>query len=177
MDITFHYFAVKTLARKAGFSEEEAQRIATYLEFIDDFNWSVYLDCKNIPEYIKNDVSYDLYVFSFLVHNKNFNPATTGFSGIVDMATLLLERMQRFTVSPFHFIPPSIAEIAKDTRTVPAVVGNGSIISSQVIKGEIWCRLRVTGKWLLCVWAWSCIPLQIPMHIRCFRATIAGLTM
>ena len=39
MDISFHYFAVKTVAFAAGFSEAEAQRIAEFSQFIDDFNW------------------------------------------------------------------------------------------------------------------------------------------
>lgn len=133
MDITFHYFAIKTLARKAGFDEAEAQRIATYSEYIDEFDWITYLDCKNIPDYIKNSEDHDLYLPSVKTLNKNFNPAMTGFIGIIDMAFLALERTQKFTVSPFHFIPPSIAEIAKDVRTVPAVVGDGSLISNVVI--------------------------------------------
>lgn len=133
MDITFHYFAVKTLARKAGFNENEAQIIAVYSQYIDEFDWITYLDCKNIPGYIKNDPDYDLYLPSLTTLNFNFNPAMTGFIGIVDMAFLLLERTQKFTVSPFHFIPPSLSQIAKDVRTVPAVVGDGSIISDQVV--------------------------------------------
>lgn len=133
MDITFHYFAVKTLARKAGFDETEAQRIAIYSEYIDEFDWITYLDCKNLPEYIKNSSDHDLYLPSVTTLNMNFNPAMTGFIGIIDMAFLALERTQKFTVSPFHFIPPSIAQIAKDVRTVPAVVGDGSLISNVVI--------------------------------------------
>ena len=39
MDISFHYFAVKTVAFAAGFSEAEAQRIAEFSQFINDFNW------------------------------------------------------------------------------------------------------------------------------------------
>lgn len=133
MDITFHYFAIKTLALKAGFDEAEAQRIATYSEYIDEFDWITYLDCKNLPEYIKDSFDHDLYLPSITTLNMNFNPAMTGFIGIIDMAFLALERTQKFTVSPFHFIPPSIAQIAKDTRTVPAIVGDGSLISDVMI--------------------------------------------
>lgn len=37
MNINFHYFAVKTLARLAGVKEEEAQKIAYYSQMVDDF--------------------------------------------------------------------------------------------------------------------------------------------
>lgn len=130
MDITFHYFAVKTLARKAGFDEDEAQDIAAYSQFVDDFNWIKYIRCSNIPDYIKDD-NYDLYISNKL-YPPNFNPAMTGFSDYFDMAFLALTRTQKFTVSPFHFIPPSLDQIDADTRTVPAVVGDGSLISTVV---------------------------------------------
>lgn len=38
MDITFHYFAVKTLALEAGFPGAEAQRLAAFSQFVDDFD-------------------------------------------------------------------------------------------------------------------------------------------
>lgn len=136
MDITFHYFAVKTLARKAGFNEPDAQVIAVYSQYIDEFDWITYLDCKNIPSYIKDDKNCDLYLPSLITLTKNFNPAMTGFIGLIDMAFLALERTQKFTVSPFHFIPPSVDQIAKESRTIPALVGDGSLISNQIIKAR-----------------------------------------
>jgi len=38
VDISFHYFAVKTLALEAGFNNDEAQRIATFSQYVDDYN-------------------------------------------------------------------------------------------------------------------------------------------
>lgn len=136
MDINFHYFAIKTLARFAGFEENEAQRIAVFSQYIDDFDWITYLDCKNIPDYIKNDVDCDLHCTSLLTLNMNFNPAMTGFFSYIDLAFLYLERSQKFTVSPFHFIPQNIALIAKDSRTIPAQVGDGSIISDLLLEAR-----------------------------------------
>lgn len=136
MDVTFHYFTVKTLAKAAGFEETEAQRIATYSQYIDDFDWISYLDCRNLPDYIKKNDHYDLYVPSILTLNLNFNPVMTGFIDIVDMTFLLLERTQKFTVSPFHFIPPSIGQIAKQTRTVSAIIGDGSLISDVLMQAR-----------------------------------------
>ena len=132
MDITFHYFAIKTLARKAGFEEDEAQAVAVYSQFIDDFNWIKYIRCLNIPDYIKNDADCDLYISNKL-NPMNFNPAMTGFIGYIDMAFLALTRTQKFTVSPFHFIVPSLNQIDANVRTVPAVVGDGSLISDVIL--------------------------------------------
>jgi hypothetical protein len=65
-----------------------------------------------------------------LLNPLNFNPATTGFWDFIDMATLITSRSQKFTVSPFHFIPRDAGKVAaKDYRTVPAVLNDGSYIS------------------------------------------------
>ena len=136
MDIAFHYFAIKALARFAGFEEREAQRIANFSQFIDDFNWITYLNSKNIPADIKSSKTLDLYVGNILTLTQNFNPATTGFIGVVDMASLLLERSQKFTVSPFHFVPPDRARASAHFRTAPAVVGDGSFISDELIRAR-----------------------------------------
>jgi putative chitinase len=142
MDINFHYFAVKTLAKAAGFKENDAQQIAAYSQFVDDFDWIVYKDSNNIPDYIKKSKEYDLYASSPATLNLNFNPAMTGFTDIADMAFLLEERTQQFTVSPFHFIPKTANKTKKvdaklkETRTVPAEIGDGSIISDWLLEAQ-----------------------------------------
>jgi len=136
MDINFHYFTVKTLARYAGFPESEAQRIAEFSEYIDDFNWITCLDCKNIPPFIKDDPDCDLYMGSILTLNFNFNPAMTGFSSYIDLLFLTAKRTQRFTVSPFHFIPRRVDSISDHSRTTPAIVGDGSLISDMLTKAR-----------------------------------------
>lgn len=129
MDISFHYFAVKTVARAAGYDEQKAQRIATFSQFIDDFNWYAYFRAGNIPEYIKAP-ELDI-VFNETL--KMINPVTTGFSDWFDMATLILPRPQRYTVSPFHFIPQDAQSVAEgDKRTVPATLDDGSYISTEL---------------------------------------------
>ncbi|MDR1183188.1 MAG: hypothetical protein LBK67_00140 [Coriobacteriales bacterium] len=135
MDISFHYFAVKTLAREAGFDEDEAQQIATFSQYIDDFNAWVYRRYGNVPEYIVNSDRYDLYLSNPL-DPANFNPATTGFmsgswfSSYMDYFWLLKGSAQKFTVSPFHFIPLDRANFdAGDFRAVPATLQDGSFIS------------------------------------------------
>lgn len=100
VDINFHYFVVKALAIKAGFNDEEAQRIASYSQFIDDYDqWKSYY-FKNIPEFMhgsrlismEKDGHYAL------------TPVTTGFEGLIDMAGLMLNSQQSDIVCPFHFI-------------------------------------------------------------------------
>lgn len=73
MDISFHYFAVKTVAFAAGFSEAEAQRIAEFSQFIDDFNWYTLRAAKDIQSCITSNPALDI------VYNKTLhliNPVT-----------------------------------------------------------------------------------------------------
>lgn len=133
MDIVFHYFAVKTMALKAGFSESDAQIIAQSSQMVDDFDFTGYWRCNNVPDYIaKHPEKYDLCVALGF-----FNPAQTGFlcdglMGYTDYVNLLFERFQKFTCSPFHFIPQHRDPddpIVKEYRVVPAELNDGSIIS------------------------------------------------
>ena len=136
MDISFHYFAVKSVARAAGYDEEKAQRIASFSQFIDDYNWYSYFRAGNIPEYIKADELDIVYSKTLNI----LNPVTTGFYDWVDMATLILPRPQKYTVSAFHFIPQDAQSIAEnDNRAVPATLNDGSYISSmlQDLKNDI----------------------------------------
>ena len=130
MDIAFHYFAVKTLARLAGFAETDAQIIAENSQMVDDFDFTRYWNCSNVPRYIKNSEDYDLCVWGGY-----FNPAQTGFLcdgllGYTDYVNLVRYRFQKFTCAPFHFIPPDRSMIGKEEyRVRPAKLGDGSIIS------------------------------------------------
>lgn len=129
MDISFHYFAVKSVARAAGYDEQKAQRIAVFSQFIDDYNWYAYFRAGNIPGYIK-DKKLDIVYNETL---KIINPVTTGFIDWVDMATLILPRPQKYTVSAFHFIPQDEQSAADgDYRAVPATLDDGSYISGML---------------------------------------------
>lgn len=136
MDLNFHYYAVKTVARAAGYNEEQAQRIATFSQFVDDYNWYAYFKANNIPEYMKEpDMD-----FVFNEATSLINPVTTGFTDIIDMATLIKSRAQEFIVSAFHFIPCNAQSVqAKDMRTKPATLDDGSYISSELqeLKNDI----------------------------------------
>lgn len=132
MDISFHFFAVKTMAMVAGYEESIANSIANYSQFIDDFNWYRYCNVSSIPDYVTNDKTLDL-VITNNIFMKIINPATTGFYDIVDLASLVLPRSQKFTVAPFHFIPQNATKVRQnDYRTYPAVWGDGSYISKML---------------------------------------------
>lgn len=141
MDISFHYFAVKTLALEAGFPEAEAQRIAVFSQFIDDFHSPVDLRCGNVPRHIRKARQLDLYKAGGNPLEGNFDPVSTGFGGLTDYGALLLPRTQRFTVAPFHFLPASPRAAGPDVRTVPARLGDGSTASALLLDA----RARLLG--------------------------------
>lgn len=136
MDINFHYFAVKTLAVKAGFSNNQAQIIAEFSQYVDDFNRLLKLTCNNIPNYMTTD---NTFVSKFIVGNK-LKPVTTGFSDIIDNVNIALADGCKYIVSPFHFIPNQVpAGLAANTEvqneyvnvaTMPATMTNPSIITN-----------------------------------------------
>lgn len=135
MNISFHYFAIKTLALKAGFSEDYAQIIATFSQYIDDYNVYYYRRYDGIHDWVKHK-PYDMYLPS-KKHPFNFNPVTTGFWDIIDYAVMLTERYQTFTISPFHFIPQSKLKIEQnDYKTYHATLGDDSIISNELEKAR-----------------------------------------
>ena len=126
MDLNFHYFAIKSVARAAGYDEEKAQRIAEFSQFMDDYNWHDYFYAGNIPDYIKSS-ELDI-IFNEAL--KIIHPATTGFSDLVSMATLILPKSQKYMISPFHIIPQDKKSVdRKDHRAVPAVLNDGPYIS------------------------------------------------
>lgn len=129
MDISFHYFAIKTIARAAGYNQQKAQRIAVFSQFIDDYNWYAYFRAGNIPDYIK-DKKLDIIYNETM---KIINPVTTGFIDWVDMATLILPRSQKYTVSAFHFIPQDKQSVeVENMKTVPVTLDDGSYISNML---------------------------------------------
>lgn len=135
MDIAFHYFAIKSLAGLAGFDEDEAQIIAAYSQMVDDFDYTRYWHCTNVPNYIINSDQYDLCVFRGL-----FNPVQTGFlhgglTDAVDYVYLAMERGQRFTCAPFHFIYQDKEQIdKKEYRVIPASLTDDSIITNLFVQ-------------------------------------------
>lgn len=134
MDISFHYFAVKAVALAVGLSEPEAQRIAEYSQFIDDFDWGKYhFEIGEIPDYIQDGQS-DIAVLGnaddrelkVVVKGTILNPVTTKIP--VDLSEYAA---QKYIAAPFHFIPQNKKRTEeKDRRTVPATLEDDSYISN-----------------------------------------------
>lgn len=110
MDITFHYFAVKTLARLAGFEENQAQMIAELSQYVDDYTAYAYQRHDAIPEDLKA-TPYDVYLQAKNNGGYNFNPSTTGFGSIFDYSMLTIANNQKNYVLPFHFFPRQIQQV------------------------------------------------------------------
>lgn len=136
MDISFHYFAIKTLALGAGFSEGEAQGAAGWSQFVDDYGRRGGLRCANVPGYVRLSRDRDLYRPGGGPLGANFEPVTTGMGGAAGLAALLLPRAQKFTLAPFHFPPASPRADWADCRTVPARLGDGSPASAQLLRAR-----------------------------------------
>ncbi|MDR2813435.1 MAG: hypothetical protein LBB79_02080 [Prevotellaceae bacterium] len=101
MNLNFHYFTVKALAFEAGFEENEAQFIANFSQFIDDYDKERDLCCKKeeVPDFAKYLISGEIFGYAFV------SPVTTGFVSWFDMVLLMLKARQKWIVTPFHFIP------------------------------------------------------------------------
>jgi hypothetical protein len=130
MDINFHYYAVKAVAIRAGFSEPEAQIIASYSQFVDDFDESGYVILDNVPIWARHlsiqkpDGSYW------------FRQVTTGFNSWFDMAALALESNQKWIVTPFHFFPKAPLNTLPnraDLRVVPARMDADSLLRDMLV--------------------------------------------
>lgn len=135
MDINFHYFAVKTIARRAGLEEENAQLLAEYSQFIDDFTeWQNYWFWE-VPDYAKvQATNMGLYY--------DFDIITTGFAGMFDMARLMIQKYQKNIVVPFHFVPKQrLSETLKKTSrreycTYPADITGTSLIKDLLVEAK-----------------------------------------
>jgi len=134
MNINFHYFTIKTLAMLAGFSDNQAQQIAQYSQFVDDFSAPPTMACSNIPKEIMKSDTLDLYISS---PRGNFWPVSTGFTNPFEYATLIVRREQRFVLSPFHFAPfDKKGGGITDARVVPLEYGDGSLVD-RLLQREI----------------------------------------
>lgn len=134
MDINFHYFAIKTIAICAGLNESDAQKIAGYSQFVDDYNpWNPYY-FDSIPEFMKS--------CGMVKYNTDglweMTPTTTGFTDLLDTLSCILESMQEEVITPFHFIPPygyvrDVPESrATDNATLPADIDGTFLISEML---------------------------------------------
>ena len=104
MNINYHYYVIKTLARTAGFEEEDAQTVAYYSQQVDDFTHYITMHVKQKPPTFFIDNGY-------AEESKGIwkvKPHPTG----IDVIQSLSDSYRRATLSSFHFIPAKpLAEI------------------------------------------------------------------
>lgn len=105
MDIDYHYYVIKTLARTAGFAEEDAQTIAYYSQQVDDFVRCSAMRVRQEPP-------------AFFIEKGYARKSPGGTWQVVphptgiDVLQSLHERYQYTTLASFHFIPARpLAEI------------------------------------------------------------------
>lgn len=133
MNINYHYFAVKVLAVRAGFKEEDAQRIAFYSQAVDDYDLCAPMLLEDVPPYARHLAKEVSGKWMFL-------PVTTGFSNWFDYARLALESNQRSITIPFHFIPPQKLTAPVSTRkeycVIPAKIAVPSLIQDMLLEAR-----------------------------------------
>lgn len=127
MNINFHYFAVKVLAVKAGFNTDDAQTIAKYSQFVDDFVLDGVRNYQYVPEFAR-------YLATQSGEYWRFNNVRTGFDTLQSVDLSGNARLQKSMLIPFHFITgKSLTNIDKSNRknyrTVPVKMDTPSLLS------------------------------------------------
>lgn len=133
MNINYHYFAVKVLASYAEFNKEDAQLIASYSQFVDDFDTYRFLFFEEVPDYAR-------YLAVPFPGGWLFNPVTTGFNSFFDYTRLAVESNQKRILIPFHFITKEPLTVKKqdrkEYRVIPVTMDQESLLQSLLLKAS-----------------------------------------
>ena len=133
MDINFHYFAIKSLAVRAGFSPADAQTMAEYSQFVDDYDRDGTVRVTDVPEFARHLAKKDRSGWRLYC-------TTTGFSSFMDMAGLIQRKRQKHICIPFHFIPRQAlnARVEDDAlwRTEPETLGQPTLLRGMLEAAE-----------------------------------------
>lgn len=129
MNINFHYYTIKTIARRAGLNEATAQFLATYSQLVDDYDIYASIQVEYVPEFARHLAEKNTFRRGW-----TFYPVTTGFNSLIDLGRLLFEPNQKLITVPFHFIPTQPLNTFYPTserwrlRTCPARLDNPSLM-------------------------------------------------
>lgn len=93
MQRDFHYYVIRILSEKAGFSPKESQILAYTSQYVDDAVEHKKIQVKNIPS-----LNY------FRYQDNYFDPTCTAHKSL-QYLTGLQKQVQRSIYIPFHFIP------------------------------------------------------------------------
>ncbi|MDR0339249.1 MAG: hypothetical protein LBH65_03110, partial [Desulfovibrio sp.] len=137
MNINFHYFAVKTIASFVGVPEPQAQSLALYSQYVDDYDLYAPFTIADVPAYAQH-------LARKHTNGKNwtFYPITTGFNRWDTMLRLLLVSNQRAITIPFHFITAQPLKSYPDTtsrelyRTQAASLEKASLIQAMLFAAK-----------------------------------------
>jgi len=107
MNIDNHYYTIKVLVRRAGFSPEESELIAYASQYVDDATLHKRMTLVNSENLIK----YKRF------ENGVFDPICSAHSG-VEMAEALGEKTQKKVYVSFHFIPEKEGKLNPETKEI-----------------------------------------------------------
>lgn len=111
MNLNYHYYTIKTLAVYAGFPETQAQCIAHFSQYVDDFVLSnpILVDKKPPQFFLEHGLAEEVKSGTW-----SFLPCTTGIAII----NSIVKSNQLHTLVPFHFMPSRrISEIKADKKS------------------------------------------------------------
>lgn len=129
MNINFHYYAVMAIARYAGLAPAQAQLVAEFSQFVDDYTTSGTITIAN-PGGAGYDAAKALGLVKKKGDNHTIKSVQTGFAGL-DYLWSLGDKFQNRTIVPFHFIPSfKLTSHIYHRTAVPAILGDGSVISN-----------------------------------------------
>ncbi len=100
MNISFHYFVVKILAEKAGFSPSDAQTIAYASQYVDDA-----VEHKEIKVNNLDKLQFTNSFKSKRISGEMFNPICTAHEGLSYINCMDINA-QMYIYMSFHFLPP-----------------------------------------------------------------------
>ena len=127
MNINFHYYTVRALAQLAGFPSEEAQLIAEYSQFIDDYATRSTIRVTRQPP----QEAIDSGLAKPDGQHWKIELVTTGFMSMWDTTQLQWESVRRSMLIPFHFPPAApLQQATEDIPISPAIMGDGSEVSN-----------------------------------------------
>src|SRR3954471_13986701 len=113
MYLDYHYYMIRVLAEKAGFSPADAQIIAYASQYVDDSNEWKKFTIENMPDEVSGTVRPDA---------RTFDPVCTAHKDIQFVGGMRTEAQVR-TYIPFHFVPKDECSPANqefyDYRTKP----------------------------------------------------------
>ncbi len=132
MNINYHYYMVKTLARAAGFEEGQAQTVAYYSQQVDDFTMHspICVDEEPPAFFMEHGYAKKMSDSLWLVL-----PHPTG----IDIAQSLVKNYRHTTLAPFHFIPGRTFQEIEDAessrayyRCIPACEEDAGLVRQVV---------------------------------------------